>query len=99
MNTKEFEALFEKHEDEFLKFDRVDPKRNRRADLNAFLLLDELSGGDKTFDMVSATMHDEIFLYPELEDIASVATEDNVIELIRCGVRIADGGECFCMFV
>jgi hypothetical protein len=48
-------------------------------------------------DIVAATAHDEIYLAPGLNEIAAVITEDQVIELIRCGVRISE--DSFAMFV
>lgn len=88
--------LFERHsDDEYLKFDRVQNKRSNRPDIHAFLLLDSLVPG--TRDMVSSAWHDEIALDVDPEAVALAATEDHVVELIRCGVRY-DGGS-FQMFV
>ena len=89
--------LFQKYErDEYLKFDeRVEPKRSKRADLHAFLLLDELVPGAR--DIVACAEHDEIYLDVDLRDLAKVATEEQVIELVRCGVRVDEHGLCmFC---
>jgi hypothetical protein len=91
------EEMFDKCEDEYIKFDRVENKRSNRPDLHAFLLLDELMPG--TRDMVSAAEHDEIYLDIDVEAFRSIATEQNVIELSRCGVRYDDDLDCFCMFV
>jgi hypothetical protein len=88
------EEMFEKHEDEFLKFDRVQNKRSKRQDLHAFLLLDELVPGDN--DIVSCAEHDEIYLGVDCGELAEVITEEQVIELSRCGVR--PGRDCLCMF-
>lgn len=91
--VEELEQFFEKHHDiEFLKFDRVSEKLNRRPDLHAFLLLDRLVPGD--CDMVSAADHDEIFLEVSPESLAAVATDEQLIDLIRCGVRIDNDGLC-----
>jgi hypothetical protein len=96
MTTDELSELFDKHSDEFLKFDRISSLRNKRPDLHAFLLLDELVPGES--DMVSASGHDEIYLEVDMGAIAAVATEDQIVELIRCGVRLSEY-DCFCMFV
>jgi hypothetical protein len=85
MTTEELENLFETHDDEFLKFEKVKNKTSKRSDLHAFTLLDKLCPGKS--DMVAAAEHDEIFLDVELEDLAKVVTEEQIIELIRCGVR------------
>ena len=42
---------FEKYDDEYAEFERVENKRSQRRDLHAFLLLDEIVPGDT--DMVS----------------------------------------------
>lgn len=89
--------IFEKHEDEFLKFDRVENKRSGRRDLHAFLLLDSLMPGKRP--MVSAAEHDEIWLDIDCEDLAQIATEAQILELIRCGVRYDDDVESLALFV
>jgi hypothetical protein len=90
--------VFEKYSDEeFLKFDRVENKRSKRADLHAFLLLDTLIPGDS--DMVSAAEYDEIFLEVSPDKLAEVATEEQVLELIRCGVRLDSYTDSLAMFV
>jgi hypothetical protein len=89
MNIEDMEALFNDDEmDEFLKFDRVENKRSKRPDLHAFMLLDELFPDDS--DIVAAAAHDEIFLAPNPEELARVATKEQIVELIRCGVRLSD---------
>lgn len=97
MTTDELEALFENNDDEYIEFDRVEPKRSNSPDIHAFLLLNELCPNGANRDMVSGARHDEIFLRVEPEELAAAATEAQVIELIRCGVRLSDG--YLCMFV
>ena len=87
MTVERLEEMLKADSDEFLKFERIENKRSNRPDLHAFLLLDELCPG--TTDMVDAAEHDEIFLEVSLEDLATVITEEQVIELIRCGVRMS----------
>ncbi len=94
----DLEALFDKHEDEFLKFDRVENPAHPRPDLAAFILLDRLVPHPGR-DMVSSAEHDEIYLEVEPSHLAEVATEDDVLTLIRCGLRFDTDTESFCMFV
>jgi hypothetical protein len=89
--------LWHKHDDEFLEFERVSPKRSNRPDLHAFLLLDELVPG--VCDIVSSAEHDEICLEISLEELAEAATEEQIIELIRCGVRYSTDYDCLALFV
>ena len=91
----EISDFFEKHNDEFLKFDRVENKLHTRPDIHAFILLDQLVP-DKG-DMVAGASHDEIYLDTTPEDAFKAATEAQLIDLIRCGVRYSD--DIFCMFV
>lgn len=88
---------YEKHEDEFLKFDRVQNKTSGRADLHAFNLIDKLVPG-KT-DMVSAAAHAEIWLDVSPDELAKVATEEQIIDLIRCGVRYDRSTDSLALFV
>lgn len=95
MTRYELRELFEKHNDEFLKFERVETKRSRRADLHGFILLDELVPGDR--DILAGAEHDEVYLSIDEDELAAVVTEAQVIELVRCGVRC--DGDGLCMFV
>lgn len=102
MTVEELQDLFKKYSDdgdEFLKFDRVpeDQRVSNRADLNAFLLLDALV--PSTHYMVAGATHDEIWLQPDIGDVANAATEDQIVTLIRCGVMLDADEESFAMFV
>jgi hypothetical protein len=79
------EEQYDKYQDEYLEFDKVENKLSSRADLHAFILLDSLVPGKA--DIVSGATHDEIWLDIEPKQLAKVATENQIIELIRCGVR------------
>ena len=95
--TENIRELFKKHDDECLEFDRVKNKRSTRSDISAFILLNHLC--PDTGDIVSAAEHDEIFLDVSIDDLAKVASESNIIELIRCGVRYDSHSDCLSMFV
>ena len=96
MTTEELEALFEKHDDLYLEGLTSDVGPTKRRDLNAFLLLEKHLPGEG--DIVSAAEHDEFFLDVALEDLAKVVTEEDVKNLIRCGVRVDDYREGLAMF-
>lgn len=87
-------ALFEKHNDEFLKFDRIPEadRRHPRPDLCAMLYLHERFGGDG--DAVAAAEHDQIWLDWD----GSGLTEADVIYLYRCGVRYDRSVDSLAMF-
>jgi len=88
---------YDKHNDELLKFDLVQNKTSNRPDLHAFNLIDRLVPGKG--DIVSAAEHDEIWLDVSPEDLAKVATEEQIIELIRCGVRYDRETDSLALFV
>jgi len=98
MTSEEIAKLFEIHDEEFIQFDRVSHKLSKRRDLHAFILLDKLCPGKSK--MVSAAAHDEIYLHPEIDDLVNAGiTEEQVIELIRCGLRYDDSTNSLAMFV
>lgn len=83
-----FKEVCQKHEDEFLEFDRIPAEQrfSNRPDLHAFVLLDRLVPGKE--DIICAAEHDEFFISVSPDELdASGATEDQLIQLHRCGVR------------
>lgn len=95
--------VFEKYEDEFLKFNRIENPRHLAPDLCCFLMLDDLApkvyASGKREDVVAAAEHDEIFLATDPAKIAEVATEEQIRDMIRCGLRFSSEYDSFCMFV
>lgn len=89
--------MFDKFDDEYIKFERVENKLSSRPDLHAFILLNQLQPQGR--DMVSAAEHDEIYLDIDCDELARVITEDQVRDLARCGVRYDEGLDCLTMFV
>ena len=90
-------VIFEKHNDDYLKFERVENKLHSRPDLCAFLLIDKLLPNDGR-DIVSAATHDEIFLDADCEKLAEVATEEDILTLTRCGVLYDRETDSLAMF-
>lgn len=88
---------FDQFEDDYLRFHLVDSPRMPRPDLCAFLLLDELQPGAQ--DMVGSAEHDQIWLYVDTERLADVVTDEQIRELVRCGVMYDDDTESLSMFV
>jgi hypothetical protein len=79
-------SLRDKYDDEYLEFQRVEKKRTNRPDLHAFMLLDELFPAEEESDMLSGRDCDQIFLDVDLDELAEKATEEQIVELLRCGV-------------
>lgn len=81
---------------EFLKFDRVVNPLSKRPDLCAFMLLDSLV--PDTDSIVSAAEHDEIFLGVEVKALNKVVTDEQLLTLVRCGVRYDSSYDSLSMF-
>lgn len=94
-----YQEAYEKYSDEeFLTFDkRVINKLSSRADLHAFILLDKLVPGN--MDIIGSAEHDEIWIDIDPEDLSKAATEEQMIELIRCGLRYNSETDSLAMFV
>ena len=92
----ELSERFEEFNDEFIKFDRIENKRSLKRDMHAFLLLEEIFP-ESTERMVSAASHDIVYLGIE-EDMLEKLTDDNIIELIRCGIGYNEENDCLYMF-
>lgn len=93
------EIFGDDNHEEFLKFENVPSARrlSNRPDIHAFILLDKLSPGKS--DIVSSADHDQIWLGVDVEDIAEWADEEDILDLIRCGVMLDEDRDCFSMFV
>lgn len=93
--NQQLKDLFEKNIDEHCKFENLKNPRSQRPDLHAFLLLDELQPSNR--DIIVCAEHDEIYLDIDLETL--VITEDQVIELLQCGVTYDGYNDSLHMFV
>lgn len=96
MTTKTLAERFDQFDDEYIKFNRVEQKLSGRPDLHAFILLDKLQPG--AGDLIGASEHDEFFLNINCDELAAVITDDQILELVRCGIRHDDDNDCLCMF-
>jgi hypothetical protein len=97
MTLEELRAAFEELEDEFLKFKRVKNPPTKRHDLCAFMLLDQLL--PEGHEMLGAAGHDEVWLNIDPEKLAPVITKEQILTLVRCGIRYSDSDSSLCMFV
>jgi hypothetical protein len=90
-------ALFEKYEDsEWDNFKLIENKFSTRRDLHAFILLDKLVPGK--CNIISASEHDQYWLETDVKQLAKVATEENIRDLVRCGVCYDEGNESLYRF-
>lgn len=89
--------VFEKFDDEYGKFERIDNPLSPRSDLCAFVLLDKLAPG--TEKMLSYAGHDQVVLSVDCDALASAATEADIETLVRCRVRYNESENSLEMFV
>jgi len=80
---------------EYLKFERVGNKRSTRPDLHAFLMLNRLFPRDR--DIVCAATHDVIYLDAQGDELREL-TDEQIVELSRCGVMYNSEYDCLYMF-
>lgn len=103
MTGEEIEFLFEKHDKEFVQFERIPEadRRHPRKDLCAMLYLHDRFGFEQEprahRDAVACAEHDQIWLDWEVDKID--LAEEDIIYLSRCGVRYDADNETFCLFV
>ena len=86
---------FEAVNDDYLEFDRVENKLSTRPDIHAFILLNEIFPGDT--GMISAASHDAICLDANWKELNKL-TDDQILELVRCGVMYSSENDCLSMF-
>lgn len=90
MNLRE---LFEQHNDsEYLHSERVCPLSHHSPMLHAFLLLNRLVPG--AWGVIANAEHGIIYLDVDSDTLSEVISEEEVIDLIRCGVHLRAGDLC-----
>ena len=90
-----WEAL-EDNGNEFLEFKKIKNPPSKRPDLCAFILLDKLLPG--TDKIVSASEHDEIWLATDCDKLHEVATDEDLLYLIHCGIYFDESNDSLGMF-
>ena len=93
-----FEAIEEGNDIPFLRFDLVENKRSNRPDLHAMIRLDEWFPSNKKQDIIAGASHDQIWLDTAEEDIEKL-TDEQILELLRCGVFYDSDNDSLTMFV
>lgn len=96
MTEEEMHDLFAAHEDEARHYDRIAVKLSDRPDIHGMLMLNWLD--PQTGDIISAADHDQVWFAAKPEVVARNITEDQVKDLLRCGIYFEDG-EGFWAFV
>lgn len=92
-----FDSLTEQISGDYLKFERVENKLSERPDIHAMILLDRLQPKPGR-DIISCAAHDVFYLDIDAEKLNEVITDDQVQELVRCGVHYDSDGDGLAMF-
>jgi len=87
---------FEKHDDEFLKFERIKKPLHARPDICAMLMIHAIVGG--VGDLISAAEHDVFYFDVDVETFAEKATTEQIRDLRRCGVVFFEECDSLGMF-
>lgn len=77
-------SLFEKYEDEYLCFDRVERKLSEVMDVHLFMVLGRLSPNVR--EIITGAEHDKVYIAGDAGWLVDAATEDEIRDLIRCGL-------------
>lgn len=98
MTLNEMKKCFDDANDQYCQFENVENKLSKRADLHAFIILDRLDDGSSEYydDIVVSSHHDEICLGVDAQIVAKHITKEQIVDLVRCGVRFSD--DAFMMF-
>jgi len=96
MNIQE---TFDKFENEVGEFKNIKSPKHSRPDICAFLILDALCPVNSSQKIIASATHDEIFLQVNCEELAAVATEEDILDLVRCGVLYSEIYDSLFMFV
>lgn len=93
MDVQELHALFQRHHEELLDWDRAEKRYSPRRDLNGLLLIAKLAPGEEP--LLSWWSHCDAWLSVAPEDVAKTATEAEVVELLRSGIMLHPEGFYF----
>lgn len=87
---------FEMVDGEHCNFDLIENKRSDRPDLHAFLLIDELFPSPGNNVIASASIDtEELYLDVDFHQIEGL-TDEQILELVRCGVSYDESDYCLC---
>ena len=98
MIKEEFIEIWNLHDKEYHHFGKIENKICESTDLSAFMMIHKFMI-NKEADIITSAEHDEIYL-SSLDDLdfAKIIEED-IVYLIRCGVRYDEEYDCLAMFV
>lgn len=78
------------------EFDLVEPKLSERRRVHAFILLDKLVPGKQ--DIIAGAEHDILYLDFDLDKLNAIITDEQILDLIRCGVHLDSESDSLAIF-
>jgi hypothetical protein len=86
---------------EYLHFERIENPAHPVRDICAFLMLNDLApsiiahgpNAGRPDNIVACAEHDEIWLNTDIELLEQVVTDEQIRDLVRCGVSYDSGVE------
>ena len=94
-----FEEIEEKYQYDYLKFDRVVKNRlHPLHDICGLLLLYKLVPSI-SYSIIIAAEHDVVYLDVDCDKLVEAAMEEDLVDLIRCGVHYDSESGSLAMFV
>ncbi len=97
MDRDELIELFDTHDNKYLDFEGIENPPSSYRDLCGLLKLSQLLPSRKPGQIVTGAGHEAIYIRCDLDKLAKVATEDDIIYLIRCGIRYDEDGSALMM--
>ena len=87
---------FEKYAEENLDFDSIKQKFSQRDDVHALVLLDRLLPGNG--ELIGKTDYYGFYLDIEPEELNAIITDEQIKELLACGVSYFEDRDALYMF-
>ena len=91
----DIQKRFDQFDGDYLEFEKASVKHSQRPDLNALIILDQIDPGTK--DIIIGVGHDEIWLDVDM-DVLARATDQQIHDLVCCGVMYCPDDEALYMF-
>jgi len=98
------EERFEQFDNDRFGFGSIENKLSRRPDVHAFILLDsivepEVHPTGFPSDIIACAEHDEIWLDVDCDGLNEKITNEQILQLVRCGVRYDSDVDSLTMYV
>lgn len=80
-------------------FPKVSEQLSHRRDLNGMMILANLFPEPTQLDFICCAEHDQIWFDVDINQLAERATEQQILDIMRCGIWFDSNIESLTMFV